>query len=105
MSPVEQDEDEGNEVNYLEEGMATWFSKKITEEETKDFEYCEPAIAKDEKYKKAYDLYLKLIAVDKDAVKKLRALQPVIAQIQPGDFANAGLAVDKELIAALLEKF
>ena len=105
LSPVEQDEAEGNEVNYLEEGMATWFSKKITEEETKDLEYCDLAIAKDEKYEKAYGLYLKLIAIDKDAVKKLREIQPVIARILPEDFEKKGLKVDKEVINALLEKF
>ena len=103
LSPVEQVD--GNEVNFLEEGMATYFSKLITERETGDYEYCETEMAKHPKYLKAYQLYLSLIDVDKDAVKKLREIVPVIANIQPEDFAKAGLAVSPGLIAELLAKF
>ena len=104
-SPVQQDEEEGNEVNYLEEGMATWFSKRITERETNDLEYCGQEIEKNEKYKKAYELYLALIAIDKEAVKKLRGVTPFIARIKAEDFETAGIKADKKLIDVLLEKF
>jgi hypothetical protein len=103
ISPVEQVE--GNEVNYLEEGMATYFSKIITERETKDYEFCAIMFAKSPKYLKAYSLYLSLLEIDKDAVKKLRKITPVIAKIKPGDFIKAGLKVDEELVEALLAKF
>ncbi|HTH82133.1 MAG TPA: hypothetical protein VL490_04320 [Mucilaginibacter sp.] len=103
ISPVEQVA--GNEVNYLEEGMATYFSKIITERETKDYNFCASAFAKSPKYLKAYMLYMSLVEADEDAVKKLRTITPVIANIKPEDFIKAGLKVDEELIAALLAKF
>jgi hypothetical protein len=62
ISPVEQVE--ANETNYLEEGMATWFSKIITERETKDYEFCALAFGKSPKYLKAYMLYMSLIEAD-----------------------------------------
>ena len=103
ISPVEQVE--GNEVNYLEEGMATYFSKLITERETKDYEFCTLAFGKSPKYLKAYMLYMSLVEADKSAVKKLREITPVIANIQPGDFIKAGLKVDDGLVETLLTKF
>jgi hypothetical protein len=103
ISPVEQTE--GNETNYLEEGMATWFSKIIIERETKDYDFCAIAFGKSPQYLKAYLLYMSLIQTDKDAVKKVRKITPAIAQIQPEDFTKAGLKIDGELIGALLSKF
>ena len=103
ISPVEQVD--GNEVNYLEEGMATCFSKIITERETNDYEFCAIMFAKSPKYLKAYTLYLALMEIDQNAVKKLRAITPVIAKIRPQDFIKAGLKIDEELIEALLAKF
>lgn len=103
LSPVEQDE--GNEVNYLEEGMATYFSKIITERDTGDYDYCNSAFLNYPKYQEAYNLYNSLIEIDPNAVKKLRAINPVIGSIKPNDFVNAGLNVKEELINALLNKF
>ena len=103
ISPVEQDE--GNEVNYMKEGMATYFSKLITEYETGDYEYCDTAMAKHPKYLKAYQLYVSLAETDKDVVKKLRETTPVIANIQPEYFTKAGFIVNTVLIDALLAKF
>lgn len=103
IAPVEQVA--GNEVNYLEEGMATWFSKRITERATGDPDFCDAAIASAPKYLKAYQLYTSLTAIDKGAVKKLRAITPVIANIKPEDFIKAGLNVGDDIIAGLLSKF
>ncbi len=103
LSPVEQTE--GNETNYLEEGMATWFSKLIIEQETKDYEFFTTAFGKNPQYLKAFMLYTSLIEADKNAVKKLRRITPVIAQIKPEDFIKAGLNMDEELVEALLAKF
>jgi len=104
LSPVEQNEDE-DLVNYLEEGMAVYFSKLITERETGDLEFCDTAMAKQPEYLKAYQLYLQLIDIDGEAVKKLRQITPVIANIKAEDFKDAGLDVKEELIIALLTKF
>lgn len=103
LSRVEQDEE--NEVNYLEEGMATYFSRIITERETGDAAYCDAAIGKEATYLEAYTLYLQLISVDEYAVRKLREYCPVIANIQKAHFRQAGLQVRDELIDCLLLKF
>ncbi|MFC0317397.1 MULTISPECIES: hypothetical protein [Olivibacter] len=103
LSPVELVK--GNEINYLEEGMATFFSKLILEEITGDKEFFDFAIEKHEKYLKAYKLYLSLIEVDISAVKKLRESTPVIAKITSEDFKIANLKVDNDLINSLLTKF
>jgi hypothetical protein len=103
LSPVTQDE--GNEVNYLEEGMATYFSKITTETDTLDMEFCDPAIAKKTKYAKALELYNELREIDENAVIKLRALSPVIANIKKEHFTKAELDVPKALIEQLLTIF
>jgi hypothetical protein len=103
LSPVEQNE--GDEANILEEGMAVYFSKIITVSETDELVYCLEAINKRPNYKNAHNLYLKLSEIDPDAVKKLRAIEPVIANIQPEYFNQAGVPADPELIASLLSKF
>jgi len=104
LSSIEIDKEE-NQVNYLEEGMAVYFSKLITESETLDLEFCDVAIANRPEYLKAYQLYLEPIEVDVNAVKKLRDIQPIISNIKPEDFIAADLAVSKELVEALLTKF
>ena len=103
LSPVEQVD--GNEVNYLEEGMATYFSKLITERDTGNFEFCQAAIAKHANYTRAFELYNELAAIDQFAVKKVRDITPVIGAIHPDDFAKAKTTVPSELVYALLEKF
>lgn len=103
LSPVEQDE--GSEVNYLEEGMATYFSQLITERDTGNYEFCPAALANRPNYLEAYELYKSLIAGDAHAVKKLRKITPVIAHIKPEDFIKAGLNIDPQMIDDLLRKF
>lgn len=107
LSPVPQDtdSDDPNRVNYLEEGMATYFAKLVTEQETEDYDFCNKAMLKDEKYFTAYMRYLSLKKIDEEAVKKIRAVQPIIPLIQAQDFVTAGLDVPQNLIIALLEKF
>lgn len=103
LSPVEQVDD--SEVNYLEEGMATYFSKVVTERETGDLEFFDLAVAEESEYRKAYELYLSLVATDKNAVKNLRMTNPIIGKIKASDFVRAGLKISDELISALLTKF
>lgn len=103
ISPIEQDE--GNEVNYLEEGMACYFSKVITERETDDKDFCDQAIHQFPKYQKALILYNELREIDEDAVRKLREVCPIIAKIKPIHFEEAGLDIPANLIENLLEKF
>ncbi len=103
LSPTEQDE--GNEVNYLEEGMACHFAEMITKRETSDNDFCDKAISGFPKYQEALAIYNKLYDIDKDAVKKLRVVCPVIANIESSHFENIKLDVPKTLIQNLLKKF
>jgi hypothetical protein len=63
LSPVEQVD--GNEVNYLEEGMATYFSKSITERDTGNCDFCSDSIANRPNYLKAFEFYELLAKTDK----------------------------------------
>lgn len=96
---------EANEANYLEEGMAVYFSELITTRETGDPDYCKNEAAKHSEYQKAYKFYKDLIAIDGNAVLKLREVQPVIAWIQPKDFGTAKIDAPEDLINGLLAKF
>lgn len=103
LSPVMQDE--GNETNYLEEGMAVFFSKYITEKETGNIDFCDAAIAKNGKYQEAYQLYLSLHKIDQEAVKKLRSITPIISNIKMEDFQKCGLKIEEKLIQDLIAIF
>ena len=103
LSPVEQAD--GNEVNYLEEGMAVYLSKRITERELNDYHFCNRAITTHQHYYDAYMRYMSLTDIDKSAVKKIRRVRKIIGSVQPDDFKKANLDVPERLIEALLGKF
>lgn len=73
LSPLDKN-DEANEANYLEEGMTVYFSELITTRETGDPDYCKNEAAKHPEYQKAYQFYTKLLAIDGNAVLKLRGV-------------------------------
>jgi len=103
ISPLVYAEEE--DVNFLEEGMATYFSKLITERETGNFDIAILGMNQKPLYKDAYELYLKLIETEPCAVKKLRKVQPEIALITKETFEIAELTTDAELIVKLLKHF
>jgi tetratricopeptide (TPR) repeat protein len=102
LSPVPQDE---SPCNYLEEGMAVHFSKAITERDTGDVTYGDQSLALRPNYQQAYSLYQQLIALDPDAVKKLREKEAIIGDIKPEHFRDAGIDASDQLIAELLTTF
>ncbi|MCX2584794.1 hypothetical protein [Pedobacter sp. MR22-3] len=103
LSPEKDDNDKA--VNYLEEGMATYFSKIITDRETSDQEFATSAIKGKEKYNEAFELYLSLHEIDKDAVKKLRLVNPSLASLTALDFRQTDIKIEEEMIERLLRKF
>jgi hypothetical protein len=103
LSPVEQVE--GNEVNFLEEGMAVYLSKRITERECKDYDYCNESITKHPQYLEAYLRYMSLIDIDPKAIYKLRKYQAFISKLKHEDFLQAGIDAPRELTDLLLKKF
>ncbi|WP_367209924.1 hypothetical protein [Sphingobacterium sp. R2] len=103
ISPVKQVA--GREINYLEEGMAVYFSKVIIERDTGDLSFCQNAFKNNPKYLKALNLYQELISIDQYAVKKLRVKSPIIADITTTNFKEIGIKASEDLIGELLKKF
>lgn len=103
LSPVKDEND--NAVNYLEEGIATYFSKYITDRDTSDSEFAIGAIKSRENYHEAYELYLSLHQADENTIKKLRLVNPNLSSLTREDFSNAGLNIQDSLIELLLRKF
>ena len=89
-------------TNNLEEGLATYFSKIVTDRDSGDSSYAINAI-QTTKYFKPYKLVDKLIIFDPDAIKKLRKIQPVIGQISKQTFIDAGIALADNIIDELIK--
>jgi hypothetical protein len=96
--------DDDQVVNNLEEGVAVHFSKIYTEREANDDKNFNAPTHRTG-YHYAYNLVEQLLAIDDDAVKKLRKQQPFFQRITAADFVKAGLLVDDKLITELLANF
>jgi hypothetical protein len=94
-----------NVTNNLEEGVAVYYSKIALEAHTGNNDYFDHALAttKFTGYPYAYQLFLQLLADDKEAVTKLRAVEGRFTMLRKEHFKRAGLIVDETLIDALLE--
>lgn len=98
-------------ANYLEEGLATWFS----------IHGCESIIGfglneyysdlflsytkLNNKYYKAYCLYVSLISIEPNAINILRQYKPILSELETNDFSTMLKNVDIELVSQLLEIF
>ena len=89
-------------TNNLEEGLATYFSKIITDRHTGDINYAINSISSS-KYKHPFDLVTRLLGLNATAVIELRKVQPVIGQIVAEDFVKANLIVPDDLIKELVK--
>ena len=89
-------------TSNLEEGLATYFSKIVTDRDTDDFDYAINAI-KLTKYFYPYELITKLLDIKPDAIFELRKIQPMLGKISKEDFKNASINVDENLIDELLK--
>ena len=87
-------------VNVLEEGLATWFSRYYV---NKHFDV--DIYQNLNSYREARELVARLLEFDKDAVKKLRHVEPCLKRINSGTFKDAGLSVETELILKLTAPF
>lgn len=89
----------------LNEGISTYFSIVVLAEHH-GLEAAETALRSlaeySPKYFSAFQITSKLLASDKNAVKRLRAIQPMINNVTAADFAAAGLSISDEQAAALL---
>jgi len=89
-------------TNNLEEGLATYFSKILTDRDTGDNLYATNSI-QPTKYFKTFELVNKLLTSDPDAIKKLRKFQPVIGSISKQNFVDAGINLGDDLIDELIK--
>jgi hypothetical protein len=89
-------------TNNLEEGLATYFSKIVTDRDTGDNSYATNCI-QNTKYLKPFELIVKLLTADSDAIKKLRKFQPVIGSVTKQDFLDAGINIEDNIIDELIK--
>lgn len=107
LSPQEWTDE--TKMTNLEEGLAVHFSETVLNREANGKEYFARALKRAEvdnqRYIQAYEMYIKLHQIDKDAVKKLRAISPYISLIKPEHFDIAGINANSCLIIKLLNGF
>lgn len=90
-------------TNNLEEGLASYFSKIVTDRDSGDNAYAFNSI-QSTKYLKPYQLVDKLITFDSDSIKKLRNIQPILGQITKQTFIDAGISLADDTINELVKQ-
>ena len=90
----------GTAANVLEEGVAAWFARYYVK---KNFNilYAESR----QSYTNAREFVEQLLAVDKEAIKKLRLHEPNFERMTERTFVEANINVDNGLIDKLLRPF
>ncbi|WP_084448066.1 hypothetical protein [Hymenobacter roseosalivarius] len=90
-------------TNNIEEGLAAWFSIRMTEEFAHDRSYAEQSVATSA-YSYPCQLVTNLLLIEPDAIRRLRMVQPVLGLVTAADFVAAGLtAVPHCLIEELVK--
>lgn len=88
-------------TNNLEEGLATYNSKFITDRDTGDVNYALDSI-NDSNYREPYLHVKELLRLQPDALIELRKIQPTIGEITHEDFVQAQIEVPQPLIDILV---
>lgn len=95
-------------VTTLNEGISTYFSVLVLAEYHGQ-EAAEMALQSlaehSPNYFKAFQLTSKMLQADKDSVKKLRAIQPMVNAISAADFKSADINLSDEHVSALTATF
>ncbi|WP_149867283.1 hypothetical protein [Solirubrum puertoriconensis] len=90
-------------TNNLEEGVATHFSVLMTEDYALDRAYAERIIP-NTAYAHPHKLIQELLAIEPDAIVRLRKVQPNLGLVTADDFDKAGLhSVPAALIQELIK--
>jgi len=90
----------GSHANYLEEGLSIVFAAKYVAE---NFGF--PMSQPNPKYAEAAELVEKLLAIDADAVRKVRAIQPSFSQITVANLCETCPSCPPELAERLVRPF
>lgn len=88
-------------TNVLEEGLATYFSKKVTDRDTGDNNFAMTSISSTP-YFRPYQLVNQLLEQNPNAITELRKIQPTLGNLTENDFKAANINFDKNLIAELV---
>lgn len=92
------------DANLLNEGISTYFSKIYQEKKYPNSSYAIDNISKS-KYFESYQLVEKLLAFDKDAIKKIRQLNPSISNITEKELLSLKFNLSENEIKKLVSKF
>lgn len=87
-------------AKVFEEGAAAWYQQRLSTKEMNGI-----VMLGNPRYMAARKLYMKLCKKNKDAIKRLRQIQPKMWEISGETFSAAGLSVSAELQKGLLCSF
>jgi hypothetical protein len=90
----------GSHANYLEEGLSIVFAGRYVKQQF-HFDMSEP----NPKYAEAAQLVDRLLALDADVVRKVRAIQPSFSQITAANILNVCPSCPPDLADRLLRPF
>lgn len=93
-------------LTVLNEGISTYFSIKLTGLIFNIEDHLKNDLMENSKnYYNAFGLVEKLLLLDEDAIRKLRAKQPRVDLLTANDFEKANVDSDSDLITNLLKYF
>jgi len=91
------------DANILNEGIAVCFSVVYDRYKFKNSTYAINALT--DKYREAYNLVSKLLAIDKDAIKKIRSVYSNISNISKDELMSFNFNLDEIETEKLVSKF
>lgn len=92
------------DANLLVEGISTYFSRLYLDHKYPNNTYAIRNIS-NSKYFEAYKLVNKLLTIDSDAIKKIRAINPAISYLSKEEFLSLNIALEEAEIDRLLDRF
>jgi hypothetical protein len=105
---VEPDHPAKTETNVINEGISTYFSIIVVAAfhgESAEQTAIESLATHSQRYLFAFQRVSALMAKDREAIKKIRAIQPMINKVSEVNLRASGLALTDETINALLAVF
>jgi hypothetical protein len=88
-------------TSILEEGLAVYFSDLFSQK----YGCVSVICTEDSAYLKAESLVIDLLKIDKDVIKKVRKIQPVISKITVKNFRKVNKKIPKKLLEELCQEF
>lgn len=102
---MDKETHENPPASVLNEGVSTYFSFMAIENLCNVQDVISNIEQYSNNYYQAFLLVAKLHKIDREAIKKLRTIQPMLNKLTEADFEASGLQVPKELVVQLLKEF